>query len=299
MPLSKKHLEQFAEYLKSEKNYSTATLTAYLKDISSFQDFFLKMNITRKQLNNDFGDLFRLYLQSLRSRDLSNRSIARNQSALRSYFKFLHTVRVVKSDWGGRIKRVKFAQPLPEVASRDQVTEIVELPPDNTVWGLRDRAVLEIFYSTGLRLSELAGLCMNNLDLNTSMLRVIGKGGKERIVPVGEIAINSLKSYLKSRDKEIKRIDPEVVFINRRGGSLSSRSIARIVRKYSSQSGLMKKFSPHSFRHAFATHLLDGGADLSAVKELLGHESLSTTQIYTHVSLERLKEVYRKTHPRA
>jgi integrase/recombinase XerC len=299
MPLSKKHLDQFDEYLKSEKNYSPLTLLAYHKDIASFQDFFLGMNITRTQLDQNFGDLFRLFLQSLRSRDISNRSIARMQSALRSYFKFLHSVRVVKSDWGGRIKKIKFSQPLPDVASRAQVTEIVELPPDNTLRGLRDRAILESFYSTGLRLSELAGLCINNIDFNTAMLRVIGKGSKERIVPVGEIALKSIKAYLSLRNKELNRVDPEAVFVNRKGGRLSSRTIARVVRKYSSQSGLIKKFSPHSFRHAFATHLLDGGADLSAVKELLGHESLSTTQIYTHVSLERLKEVYRKTHPRA
>jgi integrase/recombinase XerC len=179
------------------------------------------------------------------------------------------------------------------------VTEILELPSGGILQELRDRAIMELFYSTGLRLSELAGLSASSLDFNASMLRIIGKGNKERIVPIGEIALECLKKYLHARETSLERFDTEAIFVNRRGKKLSARSIARVVRKYSSATGLMKKFSPHSFRHAFATHLLDGGADLSAVRELLGHASLSTTQVYTHVSLERLKEVYKKTHPRA
>ncbi len=299
MPLNKNHLERFIEYLKEEKNYSENTLTAYRRDIESFQDFFIKLNITVLKLDRDFGDLFRLFLQSLRSREVSNRSIARMQSALRRYFKYLFTVRVVKSDWGGRIKRVKFSAPLPDVASKEQVGQIVENPAGASVWIMRDRAILELFYSTGMRLSELASLSMTSIDKNAKMLKVRGKGGKDRIIPVGRIAMQCLLNYLKKRDAELDDFDVQAVFLNRRGGRLTSRSVARIVRKYSSQSGLLKKFSPHSFRHAFATHLLDGGADLSAVRELLGHKSLSTTQIYTHVSLERLKRVYKLTHPRA
>ncbi|HEQ99699.1 MAG TPA: tyrosine recombinase [candidate division Zixibacteria bacterium] len=299
MPLSRKHLEQFIEYLKSEKNYSPQTLIAYNKDISSFQDFFKKLNLSQIRLDKEFSDNFRLFLQYLRSREIGNRSIARMQSALKSYFKFLHQARILKSDWGSRIKRVKYSKPLPEVASRDQIAEILDLPTGNSLQEKRDRAVMELFYSTGMRLAELSGLSASNLDLNAGMLRVIGKGNKERVVPIGRIALQSLKEYLEKRDGELDQYDPEAVFLNRRGRRLSPRSVARIVRKYSSASGLMKKFSPHSFRHAFATHLLDGGADLSAVKELLGHASLSTTQIYTHVSLERLKKVYKKSHPRA
>ena len=299
MPLSKKHLEQFIEYLKSEKNYSPQTLIAYRKDISAFQDFFRKQNLTQSRLDKEFSDNFRLFLQYLRSREISNRSIARMQSALKSYFKFLHQTKILKSDWGSRIKRVKYSKPLPEVASRDQIAEILELPRGDSLQEKRDRAVMELFYSTGMRLAELAGLSSSNLDLNAGMLRVIGKGNKERVVPIGRIALQSLKQYIEKRDQELDRYDADAVFLNRQGKRLTARSIARIVRKYSSASGLMKKFSPHSFRHAFATHLLDGGADLSAVKELLGHASLSTTQIYTHVSLERLKAVYKKSHPRA
>ncbi|MBD3217009.1 MAG: tyrosine recombinase [candidate division Zixibacteria bacterium] len=299
MPLSKKHLEQFIEYLKSEKNYSPQTLIAYRKDISAFQDFFRKQNLTQTRLDKEFSDNFRMFLHYLRSREISNRSIARMQSALKSYFKFLHQTKMLKSDWGSRIKRVKYSKPLPEVASRDQIAEMLELPTGDSLQEKRDRAVMELFYSTGMRLAELAGLSSSNLDLNAGMLRVIGKGNKERVVPIGKIALQSLKEYIEKRDQELDRYDADAVFLNRQGKRLTARSIARIVRKYSSASGLMKKFSPHSFRHAFATHLLDGGADLSAVKELLGHASLSTTQIYTHVSLERLKEVYKKSHPRA
>lgn len=299
MPLSKKHLEQFLEYLKSEKNYSPRTLSAYQKDIHSFQDFFNQANLSLSRLDKEFNDNYRMYLQFLRSRDISNRSVARMQSALKSYFKFLYMTKIMKSDWGARIKRVKFSKPLPEVASKNQVAEIIELPRGDSLQELRDRAIMELFYSTGLRLSELAGLSASQIDMNAAMLRIIGKGNKERIVPIGEIALECLKKYLHARDAELDKYDIEAIFVNRQGKKLSARSVARVVRKYSSASGLMKKFSPHSFRHAFATHLLDGGADLSVVKELLGHASLSTTQIYTHVSLERLKKVYKKTHPRA
>lgn len=299
MPLSKKHLKQFIEYLKSEKNYSPHTLLAYQKDIAGFQDFFSRLKLTQTQLDKTFGDRFRLFLQSLRARECSNRSIARMQSALRSYFKFLFVTKILKLDWGTRIKRVRYKKPLPDVATKEQVTEILEIPSEQNLWHLRDRAVMELFYSTGLRLAELASLSLSKIDFKAGMLRIVGKGNKERIVPIGAVALACVRKYLQSRDKELDRFDAEALFVNRRGGMLSSRSIARIVRKYSSNLGQLRKFSPHSFRHAFATHLLDGGADLSAVRELLGHESLSTTQIYTHVSLERLKAVYKKTHPRA
>ena len=299
MPLSKKNLKLFLEYLQNQKNYSSHTLLAYKKDIESFQAFFLRLNHTRAQIDGSFGDLFRLFLQSLRSREYSNRSIARLQSALRSYFKFLHRAGILKSDWGVRIHRVKYKRSLPDVASKKQVVEILESPSGENLQFIRDRAIMELFYSTGLRLSELASLSLSNIDFNASMLRIIGKGGKERIVPIGEMALSCLKKYLRQRDSEMDCFEAEALFVNRRGNKLSARSVARVVRKYSSRLGQIKKFTPHSFRHAFATHLLDGGADLSAVRELLGHVSLSTTQIYTHVSLERLKAVYKKTHPRA
>jgi len=299
MPLSKKHLAQFIDYLKVEKNYSPHTLTAYHKDISIFQDFFNLQKITKNQLDKSFGDYFRLYLQSLRTKEISNRSIARKQSALKRYFKFLASVKILDLDWGARIKRVRFSMKLPEVASAAQVKEIVEMPAGADVWSLRDRTILELFYSSGIRLAELAGLSRSDLDLKSGLIQVMGKGSKERIVPIGKIARTCLIDYLRKRDTEADSSQSEAVFINRQGGRLTARSIGRFVRKYSSRSGIMQKFSPHSFRHAFATHLLDGGADLSAVKDLLGHESLKTTQIYTHVSLKHLKKVYKKTHPRA
>ena len=299
MPLSKKHLAQFIDYLKVEKNYSPHTLTAYRKDITVFQDFFAQQNITHKQLDKSFGDLFRLYLQSLRAKDISNRSIARKQSSLKRYFKFLAAVKILDSDWGARIKRVKYSMKLPEVATADQVKDIVTMPKGADVWTLRDRTILELFYSSGIRLSELAGLSRGSLDLKSSLIQVMGKGSKERIVPIGKIARTCIVDYLRKRDAVSNAAKSEAIFINRRGDRLTARSIGRIVRKYSSQTGIMQKFSPHSFRHAFATHLLDEGADLSAVKDLLGHESLKTTQIYTHVSLKHLKKVYKKSHPRA
>jgi site-specific recombinase XerD len=299
MPLSKKHLELFQEYLRSERNYSEHTVKAYIKDISLFQVFFRDSGVDLNRLDSAFSDLFRRFLQFLRSRQISNRSIARLQAALKAYFHYLYVVKATAKDWSSRIKPVRFKTSLPEVATPDQIREILELASGDSLWEKRDRSVMELFYSTGLRLAELSGIGPEDIDYSSGVIRVTGKGQKDRLVPVGKIALKSLQEYLHKRNHEIKKFDYQAVFINRRGARLSARSIGRIVRKYASASGLLKKFSPHSFRHAFATHILDGGADLSAVGELLGHSSLSTTQIYTHVSLERLKKIYKKTHPRA
>jgi integrase/recombinase XerC len=180
--------------------------------------------------------------------------------------------------------------------------ELLKLPHREDILGLRDSAILELFYSTGMRLSELSGLGLSSIDFKDEVIRVMGKGKKERIIPVGAEALSVLKSYLSQRNlyiKDLSSFDGETVFLNRSGKKLSSRSIARIVKRYAQKVSEDKKTSPHKLRHTFATHLLDEGADLLAVKELLGHSSLSTTQIYTHVTTERLKKVYKKAHPRA
>ncbi|MBD3380954.1 MAG: tyrosine recombinase [candidate division Zixibacteria bacterium] len=299
MPLSKKHLQLFEDYLRSEKNYSEHTVTAYIKDIKLFQQFFRDSGVELKRLDSDFFDLFRRFLQYLRTRPMSNRSIARLQSSLKSYFRYLYIVKATATDYSTRIRPVRFKKPLPEVATRNQIESILNLAEGDSVWQKRDSAIMELFYSSGLRRAELASLSVEDIDYGAGVVRVLGKGGKERIVPVGDVALARLQQYLHQRNRELKRFDLQAVFVNRRGGRLSQRSIGRIVRRYASDSGLMQKFSPHSFRHSFATHILEGGADLSAVGQLLGHSSLSSTQIYTHVSLQQLRKVYKKTHPRA
>jgi integrase/recombinase XerC len=187
---------------------------------------------------------------------------------------------------------------LPEVLSVIQMKKLLDEKGKEDVWGLRDKAILELFYSAGIRLSELASLDLSSIDFNGGTIRVFGKGRKERIVPVGRKAISALKDYLKAREL-LSRIETSAVFINRLKKKLSARGIARIVKKNLARISEDKNVSPHTLRHTFATHLLDAGADLLAVKELLGHKNLSTTQIYTHISVERLKKVYKKAHPRA
>jgi integrase/recombinase XerC len=192
----------------------------------------------------------------------------------------------------------KMKKRLPEVLSVAQMKKLLDKREKEDIWELRDKAILELFYSTGIRLSELASLDFSCVDFNGGTVRVLGKGKKERIVPVGRKAISALKDYLKARGL-LSEIETSAVFINRLKKKLSSRGIARIVKKNLAKISEEKKVSPHTLRHTFATHLLDAGADLMAVKELLGHKNLSTTQIYTHVSVERLKKVYKQAHPRA
>jgi integrase/recombinase XerC len=192
---------------------------------------------------------------------------------------------------------------LPSFLSVDEVFSLVESPEKSTPWGARDRAILETLYSCGIRVSELVGLSDGNVDFHLGIVRVYGKGRKERIVPIGEKAVEALRAYLPQRDGVLarrKRFGPQApLFINPRGTRLTARSVARILQKHILQSGLLRKVSPHGLRHTFATHLLDAGADLRAIQELLGHVSLSTTQRYTHVSMDKLMEVYDKAHPRA
>jgi integrase/recombinase XerC len=192
---------------------------------------------------------------------------------------------------------------IPSFLSIDETFILIEMPDVTTFAGIRDKAIMEILYSSGLRVSELVEMDENDLDLNLGIIKVMGKGKKERIVPVGSKAIEALKSYLNSH-KRRKKIPPPSslnppVFLNQRGGRLTARSVARIINRYIEQCGLLKNISPHSLRHTFATHMLDAGADLRAIQELLGHVSLSTTQKYTHVSIDKLMEVYDKAHPKS
>jgi integrase/recombinase XerC len=192
---------------------------------------------------------------------------------------------------------------LPSFLPVDEVFSLVEAPDKSTTWGARDRAMLETLYSCGIRVSELVGLSDGDVDFSLGVLKVFGKGGKERVVPIGEKALQALRAYLPQRDEVLarkKQKGPHApLFINTRGQRLTSRSVARVLQKHVLRSGLLRKVSPHALRHSFATHLLDAGADLRAIQEMLGHVSLSTTQRYTHVSMDKLMEVYDKAHPRA
>lgn len=246
--------------------------------------------------------IIREYLGSLYGH-LSRSTIARKLSSLRSFFLFLEKSRHIKGNPAADIATPKTEKYIPHYLPVDDMFRLLARPLRETSLGLRDLAILEVLYSCGIRVSELEALNISSVDFDERLVKVVGKGNKERIVPVGRPALGALKNYLVAtqylRRKRGHDSQEAPLFINFRGGRLSSRSIGRIIKGYALQSGLSSEISPHSMRHTFATHLLDGGADLRAVQELLGHSSLSTTQKYTHVSLDRLMQVYDKAHPRS
>jgi len=298
---------RFLSYLRREKNVSVNTEIAYQNDLVSLSRY---LKYKRKHRILDLskiqrGDL-RDFLIYLKQKGLDNRSIARKASAMRSFFKFLLRDGKIKSDPSSHLLSPKLKKILPEFLTPNEMQSVFDQPRSKEasllekrkLWFLRDLAILEVFYSTGMRLAELSQLDVSAFDFTGETVRVLGKGKKERILPLGRKALKALKDYLSER-KRLSFLEDEAVFINRFKKRLSSRSISRVVKKYLSAITEKKKVSPHIIRHSFATHLLDEGADLLAVKELLGHKKLSTTQIYTHVTMEKLKKVYKKAHPRA
>lgn len=301
-------IEQFIEYLRNQKRYSLHTIRNYQIDLRQFSEFVALREARSEGDNSDAGigmidsQVIRTYLGSLYER-FRRSTIARKLSAVRSFFLFLERKGLTKWNPAADIATPKLEKYMPTYLLVDEVFRLLERPEREKPLGLRDLAILEVLYSCGFRVSELEALTISSIDFDERLVRVIGKGDKERIVPIGRQALQAVRNYLEAtqylrrRNVEISRSEP--LFINFRGGALSGRSIGRIIKKYAIESGLTGDVSPHSMRHTFATHLLDGGADLRAVQELLGHESLSTTQKYTHVSLDRLMEVYDKAHPRS
>jgi len=301
-------IEQFIEYLRHQKRYSLHTIRNYQIDLRQFSEFVALREARSEGENSDPGigmidsQVIRTYLGSLYGR-FRRSTIARKLSAVRSFFLFLERKGLTKRNPAADIATPKLEKYMPTYLLVDEVFRLLERPEKEKPLGLRDLAILEVLYSCGFRVSELEALTISSIDFDERLVRVIGKGDKERIVPIGRQALQAVRNYLEAtqylrrRNVYISRDEP--LFINFRGGALSGRSIGRIIKKYAIESGLTADVSPHSMRHTFATHLLDGGADLRAVQELLGHESLSTTQKYTHVSLDRLMEVYDKAHPRS
>lgn len=246
----------------------------------------------------------RKYIVYLKKCDYSTRSICRKISTVRSFFKFISREGIVKINPTINLITPKIDKKLPYFLYLQEISKLIETPPGHTIFGIRDRAILELLYGTGMRVGELVNLNIHDIDLNEKTVRVFGKGSKERILPLGNPSIKAIREYIARRKLFIKNIainkkDLNAFLLNRFGGRISTRSIRRIIIKYMKISGLNKKISPHVLRHSFATHLLGGGADLRSVQELLGHESLSTTQIYTHITKEKLKITYKKSHPRS
>lgn len=301
-------IEQFIEYLRNQKRYSLHTIRNYQIDLRQFSEFVALREARPEGGNSDPGigmidsQVIRTYLGSLYGR-FRRSTIARKLSAVRSFFLFLERKGLTKWNPAADIATPKLEKYMPTYLLVDEVFRLLERPEREKPLGLRDLAILEVLYSCGFRVSELEALTISSIDFDERLVRVIGKGDKERIVPIGSQALQAVRNYLEAtqylRRSNVYLSRDEPLFINFRGRALSGRSIGRIIKKYAIESGLTADVSPHSMRHTFATHLLDGGADLRAVQELLGHESLSTTQKYTHVSLDRLMEVYDKAHPRS
>ncbi len=290
----KEGIEQFCRYMENERNLSAHTVEAYRSDLSQFAAF-----LADQQLPDAPGEVnhltVRRYLAHLHNGHAKS-TIGRKLSAIRALFRYLLREGKVGKNPAELVATPKKEQRLPFHLNIDQVTELVSAPAGSSGLPLRDRAVLETLYSCGIRVSELTGMNVGELDLDAGLARVLGKGGKERIVPVGTKAAQALAAYLEERNRPPAGAP---LILNARGGRLTRRSVGRIVDAHMLLIAAMRKVSPHTLRHTFATHLLEGGADLRAIQELLGHASLSTTQKYTHVSIDRLMEVYDKAHPKA
>jgi integrase/recombinase XerC len=294
-------IHDFLQYLESEKQYSPHTVQAYRTDLEQFVAFLIE-NCSKPDppAVKDAGkDEMRLFLSGLVRHGISKRSTARKLAALRAFFGYLTRVGILSSNPAKTLPSLKKGNYLPDFFRVPEMREALEGIPQNSALGIRDRTILEMFYGTGMRLSELVNSNVSDADLLAGTIRVLGKGRKERILPMGKTLCFTLKRYLSTRSELNAGVGEEALFINRWGRRISSRGVQVLVRKWIGQVSDKKHISPHAIRHTFATHLLEGGADLEAVKELLGHASLSTTQIYTHLTTERLKKVYRQAHPRA
>lgn len=304
-----KLIDQFFEHLRYERNVSEHTLRNYSSDLDQFLEFLAPADLKtgqRKLPNAQEIDhiTIREWLASLHAARKRKSSIARKLAAVRTFFQFLVREGVVETNPAKLVNTPRLEKRLPQHLSVEEVIRFIETPDPDSDLGKRDRAMLELMYATGVRVSELTKLDLGDLDFSNKLIRVTGKRRKERIVPFGDPALEALRSYLGVRDTflsqaRISERDDKALFLNYQGTRITTRSVGRMVEKYIRICAGMHNISPHALRHSFATHLLDSGADLRDIQELLGHARLSTTQIYTHVSMEKLVEVYDRTHPKA
>lgn len=295
-------IKLFLQFLKAEKNASPHTVKGYSRDLEEFFSFVNQKSFSLRDIDRL---TIRSYLSFLRNRNLSRSSINRHISSLKTFFRFLMREGLISRNPTAAISLLKAEKKLPVFMSIEEITSLIESLHSDDILGLRDRAMLEVLYSGGVRVSELIGLNMDDLDLLGGVARVMGKGKKKRLVLLGKKAIESLERYLakrgelfRHRRKNIPQ-EKDALFLDSWGGRLTARSVQRLINKHVTNASLRLKVSPHVFRHTFATHLLNAGADLKSVQELLGHASLTTTQIYTHVTARRLREVYMRSHPQA
>ena len=296
-------IRSYLRHLKLDENRSPETIRAYASDLGEFAALLEREIGGGRDVDPRKVDRLavRAFLGELHRRQVKRSTVARKLAAVRSFFRYMKRHGKIAANPTLGVSTPRQERLLPRQLSVNEMSHLLEMPDDSTALGARDRAILELLYASGVRVSELTSLDLENLDLSEGMMRVMGKGRKERMVPVGSKAITALRSYFRRRGELEPRpgAGKDALFLNHRGGRLNVRSVRRILNHALEAAAIARKVSPHTLRHSFATHLLDAGADLRSIQELLGHASLSTTQRYTHVSTERLLKTYGKSHPRA
>jgi integrase/recombinase XerD len=293
-------IQEFIDYLGHEKGLADNTLESYSRDLKQYYGFLSGDSPAAPSLANASQSTIVAYLMYLRKQGKATATIARRLAALKAFYQFLVKENYVAQDPTDDLSSPKLERKLPKVLTVEEVERLLAQPDTSNPVGKRDKAMLELLYATGIRVSELVNLNVMDVDLREGFIRCMGKGSKERVVPMGEIAISALCSFLdNARLKVIADPKEKAVFVNHHGKRLTRQGFWKIVKKYAAQAQIRKEITPHTLRHSFATHLLENGADIRAVQEMLGHADISTTQIYTHVTKDRLKDVYAKSHPRA
>ena len=288
------HIDDYLNHLLVERGLSRNTVEAYARDLARFFTWLGERDETEVTLDDCRG-----FMEEARAGGLGARSLARTMSGIRGYYRWLQEEEIVAADPTELLDRPRLGRHLPGVLSRDEMERLLNAATDESPETIRDRAMLELLYAAGLRVSELTGLGVNDLDLELGVVRVIGKGDKERLVPVGEAALEWIRRYLAEVRPGMDHDRAAALFLSRRGHGLTRQAVWHRLRRYALLAGITTKFSPHTFRHSFATHLLEGGADLRSVQAMLGHADISTTEIYTHLDRQRIRQEYEKCHPRA
>ncbi len=290
-------IDTFLNYLSVERGLARNTIISYRGDLNSYMNFITSINIDAlsKITKNDIIN----FMLNQKDKGISANSIARRLAAVRMFHRFLARERILKNDPAGLIDSPKLWKRIPDTLSLSEVDTLIARPDIRDKQGMRDKAILETLYATGMRVSEAVNLKVDNVNLDIGFLRCIGKGNKERVIPLGKKAIHSIQRYLKiSRPHLLKKKESEFLFLNRFGKKISRQSLWKIIKRYAKEARIKKPIKPHTLRHSFATHLLERGADLRSVQEMLGHSDISTTQIYTHINKDRLKTIHRMFHPR-
>lgn len=287
-----KRIDEFCDYLLIDKHYSKNTIESYKRDLLKYYNYF-KVDYVQNINKDDV----KKYLKYLNEENMNERSIARNISSLKSFYKYLIIDKIINDNPVESISLPKLGKKLPNTLSEEDINKLLDIKLNDN-YSYRNKAMLELMYATGLRVSELVNLKVYDVNLDEAIVKTMGKGSKERIIPIGDYALNSLKVYIDEyRSSLFKREVNDYLFLNNHGKKMTRQGFFKIIKKLASEQGIKKDFSPHTLRHSFATHLLSHGADLRIIQELLGHSDVSTTQIYTHVSNEELEDTFKKYHP--